>query len=136
MSEKKPKLSLFLFIDAFGWELKQRHPDFLKELIHDSKPLDTILGYSSACDPSIISGLTPSEHKLWSSYYYDPEHSPFKWTQPLAILPDCIFNRGRVRGQLSKWIKKRCGFTSAPRLTSCGRSMSRTKRDADSRTTG
>ena len=66
MHPKKKKLSLFLFIDAFGREVRQRHPEFLKGLIQDSKKLETILGYSSACDPSIISGLTPSEHKLWS----------------------------------------------------------------------
>ncbi|QBG48749.1 hypothetical protein EGM51_15575 [Verrucomicrobia bacterium S94] len=108
---KKKKLSLFLFIDAFGWEVKQRNPDFLNDLILDSKPLETILGYSSACDPSIISGLTPSEHGLWSSYYYDPEHSPFRWTKPLSLLPGFIFNRGRIRGRLSRWIKKKCGFT-------------------------
>jgi predicted AlkP superfamily pyrophosphatase or phosphodiesterase len=108
---KRNKLSLFLFIDAFGWEVKQRHPDFLGGLIAESRPLDTILGYSSACDPSIISGLTPAEHGLWSSYYYDPAGSPFKWTRPLAYLPDSIFQRGRVRNQLSKGIKQRCGFT-------------------------
>lgn len=108
---KKRKLSLFLFIDAFGWEVKQRHPEFLKDMIQDSKPLKTILGYSSACDPSIISGLTPGEHRLWSSYYYDPAGSPFKWTRPLAILPDFMLQRGRVRNLLSKWVKKRCGFS-------------------------
>ena len=108
---KKKKLCLFLFIDAFGWEVKQRNPGFLEGLIQDSKPLDTILGYSSACDPSIISGLAPSEHRLWSSYYYDPDGSPFKWTRPLRFLPDFIFQRGRVRGQMSKWVKKHCDFT-------------------------
>ncbi|MDF7823244.1 alkaline phosphatase family protein [Pontiellaceae bacterium B12227] len=108
---KKKKISLFLFIDAFGWEVRQRNPEFLKDLIAESKPLETILGYSSACDPSIISGLTPAQHKLWSSYYYDPDKSPFKWTKPLSILPDFIFLRGRVRGHLSKWVKKKCGFT-------------------------
>lgn len=111
MPAKKKKLSLFLFIDAFGWEVKQRHPDFLKGLIQDSKPLDTILGYSSACDPSIISGLTPSEHKLWSSFYYDPDGCPYKWTRYLRLLPNFIFRRGRVRNQISKLIKKVCGFT-------------------------
>ena len=111
MPAKKQKLRLFIFIDAFGWEEKQHHPEFLEGLIKDSKPLETILGYSSACDPSIISGLTPNEHGLWSSYYYDPEHSPFKWTRFLQILPDSIFRRGRVRNRMSKWMKKICGFT-------------------------
>ncbi len=111
MHAKKDKLSLFLFIDAFGWEVKQRHPEFLEGLIQDSKPLETIPGYSSACDPSIISGLTPSEHKLWSSFYYDPEGCPYKWVRHLRFLPNAIFRRGRVRRQISKWIKRRCGLT-------------------------
>ncbi len=111
MHSKKEKLSLFIFIDALGWEVKQRQPEFLKGLIQDSKPLDTILGYSSACDPSIISGLTPSEHKLWSSFYYDPTGSPFKWTRFLRLLPSAIFSRGRIRNQMSKLIKRVCGFT-------------------------
>lgn len=108
---KKQKLSLFIFIDAFGREVFLRHPFFLQELIRDHKKLDTILGYSSACDPSIISGKLPCEHLMWSSFYYDPKGSPFKWTKLLTILPDAIFRRGRVRHYLSKLIKKVMGFT-------------------------
>jgi predicted AlkP superfamily pyrophosphatase or phosphodiesterase len=108
---KKPKLSLFVFIDAFGREVFLRHPFFLQDLRIDDKKLDTILGYSSACDPSIISGKLPSEHLMWSSFYYDPKGSPFKWTKALAVLPDSIFRRGRVRHYLSKLIKKVLGFT-------------------------
>ncbi len=108
---KKPKLSLFIFIDAFGREIFLRHPFFLQGLIRDHKKLDTILGYSSACDPSIISGKLPCEHLMWSSFYYDPKGSPFKWTRALAILPDSIFLRGRVRHYLSRLIKKVLGFT-------------------------
>lgn len=111
MQAKKEKLSLFIFIDAFGWEILRRNPGFLEGLIQDSRPLETILGYSSACDPAIISGLTPSEHGLWNSFYYDPANSPFKWTRNLRFLPDAIFQRGGVRNQMSKWIKKICGFT-------------------------
>lgn len=111
MAAKRKKIALFLFIDAFGWEVRQRHPAFLEGLVQASKPLETILGYSSACDPSIISGLTPAEHGLWSSYYYDPQGSPFKWTRPLSLLPGFVFNRGRVRGHMGKWVKRRCGIT-------------------------
>ncbi len=108
---KKPKLSLFIFIDAFGREVFLRHPFFLQDLIRDQKKLDTIPGYSSACDPSIISGKLPCEHLMWSSFYYDPKGSPFKWTKALAILPDAVFRRGRVRHYLSRLIKKVLGFT-------------------------
>ena len=99
---KRDTISLFIFIDAFGWALKQNHPEILNDLIQDSRPLDTILGYSSACDPSIISGRTPSQHKLWSSYFYDPEGSPFKWTRPLRFLPQFIFRSSRIRHRFSR----------------------------------
>jgi len=111
MHAMKKKLSLFIFIDALGWEIYQRNPGFLDGLVQDRKPLETILGYSSACDPSIISGMTPSGHGLWCSYYYNPAHSPFTWTRFLQVLPDAFFRRGRVRNQMSKWIKRKCGFT-------------------------
>jgi len=108
---KKPELNLFLFIDAFGREVFLRHPFFLKDLIRDHKKLDTILGYSSACDPSIISGKLPCEHRMWSSFYYDPQHSPFKPLRILSVLPDAVFRRGRVRHTMSRVIKKMLGFT-------------------------
>lgn len=104
-------LGLFIFIDAFGWEVLKRNPDFLADLAPHRKPLETILGYSSACDPSIISGLTPSQHKLWSSYYYVPENSPFAWTRWLGFLPEKLTERARVRHYLSKLVKKVCGIT-------------------------
>ena len=105
------KVALFIFIDAFGWEIYQRNPFFLKGLVKDAKKLETILGYSSACDPSIISGLLPSEHRMWSSFYYSPTTSPFRWMRALRVLPSSLFDRGRVRYQLSKWIKRIHGFT-------------------------
>jgi hypothetical protein len=106
------KIGLFVFIDALGWEVLQRHPDFLAETAPHRQPLETILGYSSACDPSIISGLTPAEHKLWSSYYYLPEGaSPFAWTRWLGLLPESLTERARVRHYLTKLVKNVCGIT-------------------------
>lgn len=108
---KKSSIGLFFFIDAFGWEVYQRNQFFLKELIKDTRRLETILGYSSACDPSIISGLLPSEHRMWSSFYYSPDTCPYRWLRYLNILPDSIFSRGRVRYWMSQAIKKLHGFT-------------------------
>ncbi len=105
-------LGLYVFIDALGWEVLKKHPEFLADLAPHRKPLETILGYSSACDPSIISGLTPSEHKLWSSYYYLREGaSPFAWTRWLGLLPESLSERARVRHYLSKLVKKVCGIS-------------------------
>ncbi|MEI6219413.1 MAG: alkaline phosphatase family protein [bacterium] len=108
---KKPHVALFIFIDAFGWEVYQRNRFFLDGMVKDSKRLESILGYSSACDPSIISGLLPSEHRMWSSFYYSPKTCPYRWLRHLRWLPDSIFSRGRVRYWMSRWIKKLHGFT-------------------------
>lgn len=108
---KRKSIGLFFFIDAFGWEVYQRNRFFLEDKIRDARKLETILGYSSACDPSIISGLLPCEHRMWSSFYYSPKTCPYRWLRFLTILPDAIFNRGRVRYWMSQIIKKLHRFT-------------------------
>ncbi len=105
------KVSLFLFIDALGWEVLERHPGFLASLNPERRPLKTIFGYSSACDPSIISGVLPQEHGLWSSFYYDPVNCPYKWLRHLRFLPAPLVNYHKVRHQLSRGIAKVHGFT-------------------------
>jgi hypothetical protein len=105
------RLPLFIFIDAFGWEILRRHPDFLANLAPHRKPLRTILGYSSACDPSIISGKMPCEHRLWSSFFFAPDSSPFRWLRGFRFLPAALMNRARVRHLLSRLIKKLHRFT-------------------------
>lgn len=108
---KNKKLALFVFIDAFGWEVRQRHPDFLKGLVTDEKKLRSIFGYSCACDPSIISGLKPWQHKHWSSFYYAPGNCPYSWVKPFRFLPSIIMNNHRTRSKLSKLIAKLHNFT-------------------------
>lgn len=105
------KLSLYLFIDALGWEILERHPDFLKGVGSERRRLETVFGYSSACDPSIISGLLPNQHGLWSSFYYDPLHCPYRWLRWLRFLPSPLMNYHKVRHRLSKAIARLHGFT-------------------------
>lgn len=104
-------LGLFIFIDALGWEVLSRHGEFLEGLAPHRRPLETILGYSSACDPSIISGLLPSQHKLWSSYYYNRGgQSRLAWTRIFSILPDALASRARVRHYLSRFVQRASGI--------------------------
>lgn len=107
----KAKLPLFIFIDALGWEIVQQHPSFLQSLTPVRQELQTIFGYSSACDPSIISGLLPSQHGLWSSFYYSPQTCPYGWVRHLRFLPSVVTDYHRVRHKLSQGIKKIHGFT-------------------------
>ncbi|MCB1136251.1 MAG: alkaline phosphatase family protein [Chlamydiia bacterium] len=107
----KKKLPLFIFVDALGFDLLRRHPEFMQDQAPERKELETIFGYSSACDPSIISGLLPSQHLMWSSFYYSPETCPYRWVRFLRFLPSAVANYHRVRHYISRLIKWVHGFT-------------------------
>lgn len=108
--KKADKIAIYTFVDAFGWEVYQRY-GFLNDLMPHAKKLETTFGFSSAADPSILTGRYPDEHGHWSSFFYSPETSPFKWFKYLALLPGSIFDRWRVRHLLSKGIKAALGYT-------------------------
>jgi predicted AlkP superfamily pyrophosphatase or phosphodiesterase len=108
---KANKLSLFIFVDALGWEVLKSHPDFLSNLIVDRKRLRSIFGYSSACDPAIISGRMPSENGHWSSFYYSPATCPYGWVKYFSYLPKVVTNYHRVRHKLSDLIAYVHGYT-------------------------
>lgn len=96
---------MYVFIDAFGWEIYQKY-GFLDQLKLQARKLETVFGFSSATSPSILTGRYPDEHLHWTSFYYDPENSPFKWMGKLAFLPPVLFNRWKVRHNLSKLVKR------------------------------
>jgi predicted AlkP superfamily pyrophosphatase or phosphodiesterase len=102
-------LSLFVFIDALGWELLQRHR-FLDGILQTRSPLQTVFGYSCTCDPTILTGLQPADHGHFSFFYYAPEKSPFRLCRPLRFLPKELTRRGRVRRQISRLIQAACGY--------------------------
>ena len=111
MSDKKaPKISIVVFIDALGWEvLKGRR--FMEEELPVRRKLRSVFGFSSACIPSILTGLMPRDHRHWSFFYYSPETSPFKPLRLLGMLPSALVDRGRVRNLISKLIKRLYSYT-------------------------
>lgn len=110
MRPDRGKLALFVFIDAFGWEILRRQ-SFLDDLSKVKAPLRTVLGYSSTCDPTILTGKLPREHGHFSFFRYNPEESPFGLCRSLALLPRFITRRGRVRRMMSKVIQRYHGYT-------------------------
>ncbi len=106
----KAKLALFVFIDAFGYEALKREP-FLDDILLRKAPLGTIFGYSSTCDPTIVTGLLPRDHDHFSFFAYNPAASPFALCRFLAYLPHSITRRGRVRRMMSRVIKRLYGYT-------------------------
>ncbi len=107
---KRKILSLFVFIDAFGWEFLNQHP-FLDDILHTKSPLGTVFGYSATCIPTILTGKLPSEHQHFSFFYYDPHQSPFGLCRTLAFLPQFLTSRGRVRRVISRVLQKMYGIT-------------------------
>lgn len=104
------RLSLFVFVDALGWRLARRHGAF-RALLPWQTPLETVLGYSSACDPTILTGLPPREHGHFSFFRYGPERSPFRGFGAMDLLPRWFTSRGRVRRVISRVAQRRLGYT-------------------------
>jgi len=109
-AKKTTELSMVIFIDALGWEVL-RERNFLENELPYRRKLRSVFGFSSACVPSILTGLMPRDHKHWSFFYYSPKTSPFKPLRALGLLPSSIVNRGRVRNMISRLVKKIYGYT-------------------------
>ena len=105
----KPLLSLFVFVDACGWEIIKDHP-FARRHAPERRKLRSVFGYSSACIPSILSGRWPMEHRNWCYFVYDPEHSPFRALRHLRWLPRALTSRRFFRHRLSRALKVHLKF--------------------------
>jgi len=103
-------LSVYVLIDALGWEILRERP-FLDDLLAERRWLVTILGYSSGAIPTLLSGLTPSQHGHWNLFYRDPARSPFGWTRPLARLPRPLVENRVSRRALKLLARRRSGYS-------------------------
>ena len=106
---KNRTLSLFIMVDACGWEIVKNDP-FLKEVAPHRTKLESVFGYSSTCVPSIVSGRWPDEHRNWCYFVHDPKRSPFRFLRWLRWLPKAVTSRRIVRRALTRLVKSRLGF--------------------------
>ena len=86
---KRRELAVVILIDALGWEIVQ-HFGFCRDILPRSAPLETVLGYSSAAIPSLLSGTVPAEHGHWAMYRYAPRSSPFRYLRHVPSLPHAL----------------------------------------------
>lgn len=92
-------VTLVFLVDALGWEIAE-HFGFGRDLFATRAPLGTVLGYSSAAIPSLLSGATPAEHGSWSMFRRagrDGVFSALGWIPPL---PHALDWRAR------RWIRR------------------------------
>lgn len=99
---------VILLIDALGWELAER-TGFLGDRLPVRRRLRTILGYSSAAIPSLLTGAVPRDHDHWFLYLRArrPEDSPFPGAAFMARLPRRLREAWKIRRRLAEWWRKR-----------------------------
>ena len=107
---KERQLSIVTFIDALGWEIL-RERQFMENELPFRRPLRSVLGFSSACVPSILTGRLPRDHGHWSFFYKSDGPSPLRGLRWLRCLPSRLTDKGRVRGLISRYVAKLLGFT-------------------------
>ncbi len=106
-------ITIAILIDALSWPAVEAS-GFLRDFCPFRKPVRTILGYSSAAVPSILTGQLPQVHGRWSYLYYDPVHSPFAWTRWLNLAGPLLHNRladnPLLKRLIARWTARRHGF--------------------------
>ena len=112
-------------MDALGWEVLRNRP-FLEDELPHRQAVRSVLGYSSACVPSILTGRQPRDHGHWSFFYCSPETSPFRALRPLRLLPRSLTGRARVRNLLSKAVAKQMDSLATSSCISSRSSIRRT----------
>ncbi len=95
------KASIFVLMDALGWEWIKDHP-FLKEVAPYRRPLDSVLGFSTAAIPSILTGRFPDEHGRLSLFYRANGHSPFSKLRLICAMPPAMVENRYARFAVKK----------------------------------
>ncbi len=103
------KLTLVFFVDALGWEIARKLGCF-RDVAPYSYRQRTVLGYSCAAQPTILTGLMPDEHGHWGMFYRT-ERSDLRALRSLRFLPKVISSHRRFRRPLLNYHRRRTGFT-------------------------
>jgi hypothetical protein len=92
-------VTLVFLIDALGWEIAE-HFGFGSDRFATRASLGTVLGYSSAAIPSLLSGSTPVEHGSWAMFRRARGAGVFSSLGWIPPLPHALDWRAR------RWIRR------------------------------
>ena len=92
-------VTLVFLVDALGWEIAE-HFEFGRDLFATRAPLGTVLGYSAAAIPSLLSGTTPMEHGSWAMFRRADKRGVFSSLGWIPPLPHALDWRAR------RWIRR------------------------------
>jgi hypothetical protein len=109
---QQEQLDLFIFVDALGWRIVEEYGFMSGELPYQM-PCETVFGYSSACDPSILTGKLPQEHGHFSCFIKaeNKAASPFANLGKLGWLPEIVGGHHRLRSRLSRMLARKLEYT-------------------------
>ncbi|HET6348596.1 MAG TPA: alkaline phosphatase family protein [Candidatus Krumholzibacteria bacterium] len=96
-------VTLVFLVDALGWEIAE-HFAFGREQFAVRASLGTVLGYSAAAIPSLLSGTLPVEHGSWAMFRRaqgDGVFSALRWVPPLPHALDW-----RARRWIRRWVDR------------------------------
>ncbi len=94
------RISIFVLVDALGWDLAQRH-EFLFDILPFRNGMDTVLGFSSAAIPTLLSGEMPEGHGHWCLFRRKRFSSCFGWAWPVLFLPARLRENYRTRNAIA-----------------------------------
>lgn len=93
------RISIFVLVDALGWRLAQQHK-FLSDILPYRHEMKTVLGFSSAAIPTVLSGQLPEAHGHWCLFRRRRFLSCFSWTWPVLVLPARLRENYRTRNAI------------------------------------
>jgi len=106
----KSRVDCFIFADALGWKIAEER-QFLADLFPVRNRCETLFGYSSTCDPTILTGVLPEEHGHFSFFVKADGPSPFTGLEKFGFLPQAIVGHHRVRNRVSRYFARKLGYT-------------------------
>ena len=106
---KGDRVALCFFVDALGWEMAREHGTFASIAPHAYRQR-TVLGYSCAAQPTILTGMMPSEHGHWGMFYRS-DSSELASLRRVRLLPTTVTSHRRFRRRLLLWHRRKSGFT-------------------------
>jgi type I phosphodiesterase/nucleotide pyrophosphatase len=88
--------NIFILVDALGWEWVKQHT-FLQSVAPYRSRLESVLGYSTAAIPSILTGTYPQDHGRLSLFQRGLGRSPFASIGWLCAMPPALVENQYVR---------------------------------------
>lgn len=105
MDNKRDIIKICIFLDGIGYDSILSSPP-LKNILPTLVPIETVLGFSSAAQATILTGKYPQEHGQFSMYYFSPNPTLPKFSlKVISALPYFITRRKKFKTLLALYLR-------------------------------